>query len=360
VYDASNRLVAEYSTIVEPQVTAKTSYLTHDHLGSSLITTDALGQVASRRDFMPYGEEIARSGYGQDSVRGKFATYERDTESGLDYSRARYSKFNLGRFQSADRFYLLDHHTDFTATRSHDVVFLQFFTQPQYLNRYVYTVNNPVKFVDIEGLHPGLAAVAVPLVKAAVGGAAIGAVVGGAIEAGKQIYNDGEINNWNAVIQSAGTGAIYGAFVGVAGPVGATIARPVAARVILGGAGSGVAGAGIRAATGQQVTTGDVITDTLAGALGGWAGRVASTLPVLPARVYLPNTTITRAAERVRITRVSFDSQRNLWFNPYGVYGDSLIGNVVRSSTSSGIKKSKEKAEEFYTEVLDYTLYLDR
>jgi hypothetical protein len=33
VYDASNKLVAEYSTLVEPTATAKTSYLTNDHLG---------------------------------------------------------------------------------------------------------------------------------------------------------------------------------------------------------------------------------------------------------------------------------------------------------------------------------------
>ncbi|QYO68001.1 hypothetical protein [Leptolyngbya sp. 7M] len=47
--------MAEYSTQVEPQTTAKTSYLTNDHLGSPRITTDQFGQTISRRDFMPFG-----------------------------------------------------------------------------------------------------------------------------------------------------------------------------------------------------------------------------------------------------------------------------------------------------------------
>ncbi|MCV4697507.1 hypothetical protein OFB92_30840, partial [Escherichia coli] len=37
VYDAFAKLVAEYSTSVEPALTAKTSYLTMDHLGSPRI-----------------------------------------------------------------------------------------------------------------------------------------------------------------------------------------------------------------------------------------------------------------------------------------------------------------------------------
>jgi len=36
--------------------------LTTDHLGSPRITTDQFGQAASRRDFMPYGEEITAVG----------------------------------------------------------------------------------------------------------------------------------------------------------------------------------------------------------------------------------------------------------------------------------------------------------
>jgi len=61
VYDGAGKLVAEYSTVVAPASEAKISYLTNDHLGSPRITTDAYGQVVSRLDFMPFGEEIARA-----------------------------------------------------------------------------------------------------------------------------------------------------------------------------------------------------------------------------------------------------------------------------------------------------------
>ena len=88
VYDAGGKLIGEYSTVAAPQ-SPKVSYTTADHLGSPRILTDQNGATISRRDFMPYGEEITRSAYGQDSVREKFATYERDGETDLDYAQAR-------------------------------------------------------------------------------------------------------------------------------------------------------------------------------------------------------------------------------------------------------------------------------
>ena len=57
VYDASGKMVAEYSTT--PATTPQVSYLTQDHLGSPRIITNELGQVKSRRDFQPFGEEIS-------------------------------------------------------------------------------------------------------------------------------------------------------------------------------------------------------------------------------------------------------------------------------------------------------------
>ncbi len=137
VYDASNKLVAEYSTVVEPPATAKTSYLTSDHLGSPRITTDQFGQVASRRDFMPFGEEIFRAGYGSDSVRQKFTAYERDNENGLDFAQNRYYSYSHGRFTSPD-----------PLLASANAI------NPKTWNRYAYVLNNPTNFVDPLGLSP--------------------------------------------------------------------------------------------------------------------------------------------------------------------------------------------------------------
>jgi RHS repeat-associated protein len=136
VYDASGKMVAEYSTVTASQSEAKISYLTNDHLGSPRITTDATGKVISRRDFMPFGEEIPRANYGSDSVRQKFTGYERDGETGLDYAKARMFGSVLGRFTSPDP-YLPSAEVD----------------NPQTWNRYVYVLNNPLRYIDSDGLN---------------------------------------------------------------------------------------------------------------------------------------------------------------------------------------------------------------
>jgi RHS repeat-associated protein len=135
VYDASNRLVAEYSTIVEPATTAKTSYLTIDHLGSPRILTDQLGHVISRHDYHPFGEEIARTGYGSDALRQKFTGYERDNESERDFAKNRYYASSHGRFTSVDPMPIKKRHL----------------LDPRDFNRYVYVANNPLKYIDPDG-----------------------------------------------------------------------------------------------------------------------------------------------------------------------------------------------------------------
>ena len=61
-YDASGKLAAEYLLTTATPQTPVTSYLTSDTLGSPRVITDTAGNVTSRRDFMPFGEEIANLG----------------------------------------------------------------------------------------------------------------------------------------------------------------------------------------------------------------------------------------------------------------------------------------------------------
>ena len=144
VYDGSGDLAAEYSTQVNPEPT--TSYLTTDRLGSPRVVTDKQGNVISRRDFMPFGEEILAgvggrttnqkySTSGIDNIRQRFSGYEKDAETELDFAQARMYQNKHGRFTTPDP--LLD---------SADL------SNPQTFNRYVYVGNNPVNLIDPSGL----------------------------------------------------------------------------------------------------------------------------------------------------------------------------------------------------------------
>lgn len=150
VYDAAGKQIAEYSTIVYVGTDAKVAYTTSDHLGSPRINTDSNGAVIARHDYMPFGEELTTSitsqrastvNYGDDSIRKQFTGYERDGESGLDYTGARYYSKVLGRFLSVDPI----------------VINLSRRIDPQRINGYGYVRNNPLKYVDPDGMDLKLA-----------------------------------------------------------------------------------------------------------------------------------------------------------------------------------------------------------
>jgi RHS repeat-associated protein len=144
VYDVLGKLVAEY-TSAAPSL-AGTSYITSDQYGSLRLITTAGGAVKARHDYMPFGEELAAStggrinipGYGNsDGMKQKFAGKERDDEAKLDYVKARYLAFDLGRFVSVD-----------------PVVTPADMVNPQTWNRYTYAINNPLAYVDHDGRWP--------------------------------------------------------------------------------------------------------------------------------------------------------------------------------------------------------------
>ena len=110
VYSAG-RLIAEYSTATPPS-DPKTAYTTTDHLASPRVITDALGQVVSRRDFLPFGEELlphvgdrsSVAGYAAvDNVRQRFTGYLKDTETSLDFAEARMYENRRAESRSAGR-----------------------------------------------------------------------------------------------------------------------------------------------------------------------------------------------------------------------------------------------------------------
>ncbi len=144
---ASGKLVAEYST-TGPPAEGHVNYTTTDHLGSPRIITNELGQVQSRRDFMPFGEDL-NAGIGNrtadpgkysvpgDKVRQKFTGYQKDEETKLDFAEARMYENRFGRFTAVDPL--------LASGRS---------ANPQTFNRYLYVTNNPIALSDPTGLDP--------------------------------------------------------------------------------------------------------------------------------------------------------------------------------------------------------------
>lgn len=101
-------------------------------------------RVAKRFDFLPFGEEIyagtggrtAAEGYlaASDAINPKFTGQQRDTETGLDFFKARYFGASEGRFTSAEAPFA-DQYTD----------------DPQSWSLYGYVRNNPLVNTDPAG-----------------------------------------------------------------------------------------------------------------------------------------------------------------------------------------------------------------
>ncbi len=84
-------------------------------------------------------------------IKDKFTGKERDTETGLDYFGARYYGSNMGRFMTPDEFPgdpvdLFD--VDDPPSQALPYADI---TNPQSLNKYAYTYNSPLRYIDPDG-----------------------------------------------------------------------------------------------------------------------------------------------------------------------------------------------------------------
>ena len=105
--------------------TPATLYQLGDHLGSSEIVLDTVGEFVKREEFLPYGE-TSYGGYAR--KRYRFTGKERDEESGLYYAGARHYASWLARWTSCDP-------TGLSGG----------------LSLYAYVQGNPLRFVDPSG-----------------------------------------------------------------------------------------------------------------------------------------------------------------------------------------------------------------
>jgi RHS repeat-associated protein len=125
-------------------------YYHSDHLGSTSIMTNTSGTKISDCTYAPYGEEVSCSPSNV-SNHYKFTGKERDSETGHDYFGARYYGSNMGRFLSPDEF--TGGPMDLYGPNPSDAGPLPYanIVNPQSLNKYSYTYNNPIRYVDPDG-----------------------------------------------------------------------------------------------------------------------------------------------------------------------------------------------------------------
>jgi RHS repeat-associated protein len=109
----------------------RTLHFHRDHLGTPRLITNHAGARVGLHTYYAFGREIP-STTTQDAERLKYTGHERDSPE-LDYMHARYYLPGWGRFLSVDPSPKLR---------------LQ---QPQSWNRYAYSLNNPLKYVDPDG-----------------------------------------------------------------------------------------------------------------------------------------------------------------------------------------------------------------
>ena len=167
-----NTVPDSWSRVVEIQAFGtsagdeKIQWLVADQLGTPRMILDQTGNLASmkRHDYLPFGEELfagvagrsTAQGYSVgDGVRQQFTQKERDVETGLDYFLARYYSATQGRFTSPDEFrggpvelYY------FVSDASANPTLYADPRNPQSLNKYQYSYNNPQRYVDPDGHAP--------------------------------------------------------------------------------------------------------------------------------------------------------------------------------------------------------------
>jgi RHS repeat-associated protein len=140
-------LAATYSLTGSSTAPTSTYFALNDWLGTkraevgTIVGSNGSPQpCVSTFSSLPYGDGLtpgSLAGYATcaDATEHHFTGKERDIESGNDYFGARYDSSAMGRFLSPDP--------------SMDSVALR---NPQTWNRYSYTLNNPLKFIDPTGM----------------------------------------------------------------------------------------------------------------------------------------------------------------------------------------------------------------
>lgn len=208
--------------------------------------TDASATVIARREYSPYGLELTVDGLAQTGRDGAppisvFHGKEVDRRTKFSSFGARSYSRDLGIWLKPDPM------------------------MAAYLsggpNGGVYGAANlsPYAFVDNDPLSQSDPSGRCPWCVTALAGAAIGGVLGGGVELGRQVWTQHGITSWRRVGAAAGGGALAGAIAG--GTFGASLLVEGAAA----GVSSAAGGWATRALSGESTSASDVAQDTLVG-----------------------------------------------------------------------------------------------
>jgi RHS repeat-associated protein len=258
-------------TIDQPMVngaatgTPATRYIHPDHLGSTNIVTDESGNVVQDSEYYPYGETRLNQATYPTKESRQFIGQFKDGNS-LAYLNARYLNSQQGQFLSEDPAFLGDPSQ-------------QVLTDPQSLNSYSYSDDNPVNKKDPSGrcLEDGCFVEAV---------AALGFAGGIATQAFHD-YSTGDFSrrsvgqNIATYTAAGGAGAIVAAGTAIAGveTVGLGLLARVGATGLTSGALTAATDIGTNKLLGQPTDGGSVLTDSI---VNGFGSGILTFLPGVP------------------------------------------------------------------------------
>ena len=201
-------------------------------------------------EYEPFGKPYSVTG----TEAYTFTSEKHDDPTGLVYLRARQYDPEIGRFVSADPF-------------------LGSPSRPQTLNRYVYVVNNPMRFIDPTGEACSLA----PWDWGSCASDAASAVGNAASAVGN--WWDNLDPNWKTAIVFGALTVLVIVTAGAAAPLVGLAASGIVSTMISGalvaGTVSGLMYAGTQIATGQEVTLSGFFSNFATGAFLGAVGSVA-------------------------------------------------------------------------------------
>ena len=230
---------------------------------------DSTGTKVVAYTYGPWGEAWGASGTLASTLGAfnplRYRGYVYDTETGLYYLNSRYYNPTWGRFINAD---------------TTDVLGASLDKANWDKNLFAYCDNNPIIRVD----HGGQIWMLI--------GAAVGAFVSGAVSAISQYATTGSIN-WKTVGINAAAGAVSGALA----TTGIGLVASIGANAGLGGA----AYVSDQIVNGDEITLDGLVTNTIAGGVGGAIGGSGANAKGLSAAWKSASNSITRELRRANI-----------------------------------------------------------